>query len=162
MYLALYFYCVFFLHRVFIFMFSCSSFLQEFSAAEKHSIDSPGDGSSLSISRAGSSLLAPRWLFASIPLSGITFRDERAVLLALTAEKDKGMYLWGPNLREDPLKSALKPNLAKALTVLCPTVPGGVRQCHRWISGCWVSRMLLTCKPKVSSSSRIQEMSSAA
>lgn len=43
-------------------------------------------------------LLAPRWLSASTPLTGITFRDEGAVLLTLPAEKDKEMYLWVPNL----------------------------------------------------------------
>lgn len=42
-----------------------------------------------------SSLLAPRCLFASILLSGVTFRDERAVLLALPAEKDKGDVFVG-------------------------------------------------------------------
>lgn len=35
-------------------------------------------------------------------------------MLALPAEKDKGMHLWSPNPREDTLKPPLKPNFAKS------------------------------------------------
>lgn len=68
MYLVLYFYCVFFTlcFYFYVFMFK---FLQEFSAGEKHSIDSPRDWSSFSISRAGSTL-PPCWHHAgSLPQS---------------------------------------------------------------------------------------------